>query len=428
VSEIVEVRGREILDSRGHPTVEADVLLETGVMGRASVPSGASTGEREAVELRDGGDRYGGKGVQQAVANIEGPVEEAVVGLDARDQRAVDFAMIAADGTDNKGALGANALLAVSLATAKAAAAESELPLYRYLGGAGASVLPVPMMNVLNGGAHADNGIDFQEYMIMPVGAESFAEALRCGSEVFHALKAVLGEGGHFTGVGDEGGFAPNLPSTEAGFQTLMTAIERAGYKPGEEVLIATDAAASEFYEGGQYRLAGEGKELDSTQMVDFLGDLAERFPIASIEDGLDENDWQGWQALTERLGGSLQLVGDDLFVTNTGILAQGIHRGVANSILIKVNQIGTLTETLEAIELAKRAGYTAVVSHRSGETEDTTIADIAVATNCGQIKTGSASRSERIAKYNRLLQIEEELVNTGQFLGPAALPLRRGG
>ena len=427
MSAIVEVKGREILDSRGNPTVEADVLLESGMVGTAAVPSGASTGEREAVELRDGGERYMGKGVREAVQHVETELREAVLGLDARDQRAIDRVMIETDGTDNKGRLGANALLAVSLATAKAAAAESGLPLYRYLGGAGGCVLPVPMMNVINGGAHADNGLDFQECMLMPVGFDSFAEALRCGTEVFHHLKKLLAEGGHVTAVGDEGGFAPNLDSNRAAFEILMQAVEKAGYRPGADVQLAMDVAASEFHSEAGYALSGEGKSLSRDEMLDFVADLARDFPIASIEDGMDENDWDGWQALTARLGDSVQLVGDDLFVTNTRILAQGIERGVANSILIKVNQIGTLSETLEAIELAKRAGYTAVVSHRSGETEDTTIADIAVATNCGQIKTGSASRSDRVAKYNRLLRIEEELGPDAQFLGAAALPLRQG-
>ncbi|KPV41771.1 enolase [Thiohalorhabdus denitrificans] len=427
MSAIVEVRGREILDSRGNPTVEAEVRLESGAVGVAAVPSGASTGEREAVELRDGGDRFLGKGVRQAVANVEAELREAVLGLEASEQRAIDRALIETDGTDNKGRLGANAILGVSLATAKASAAESGLPLYRYLGGAGASVLPVPMMNVINGGAHADNGLDFQECMLMPVGFDRFSEALRCGVEVFHSLKKILGEAGHVTAVGDEGGFAPNLPSNRAAFETLMQAIDKAGYKAGEDVLLAMDVAASEFHTDRGYALSGEDKNLSGDQMLDFLEELARDFPIASIEDGMDENDWEGWRALTERLGGSVQLVGDDLFVTNTRILQQGIERGVGNSILIKVNQIGTLSETLEAIELAKRAGYTAVVSHRSGETEDTTIADIAVATNCAQIKTGSASRSDRVAKYNRLLRIEEELGPDGQFLGAAALPTRRG-
>ncbi|MFP4559810.1 MAG: phosphopyruvate hydratase [Thiohalorhabdus sp.] len=427
MSAIVEVRGREILDSRGNPTVEAEVCLESGAVGVAGVPSGASTGEREAVELRDGGDRFLGKGVRQAVANIETELREAVLGLEASEQRAIDRALIDTDGTDNKGRLGANAILGVSLAVAKASAAEAGLPLYRYLGGAGASVLPVPMMNVINGGAHADNGLDFQECMLMPVGFDRFSEALRCGVEVFHSLKKTLADAGHVTAVGDEGGFAPNLPSNRAAFETLMEAIEKAGYRAGEDVLLAMDVAASEFHTDQGYALTGEDKTLSGGQMLEFLEELARDFPIASIEDGMDENDWEGWRALTDRLGGSVQLVGDDLFVTNTRILQQGIERGVGNSILIKVNQIGTLSETLEAIELAKRAGYTAVVSHRSGETEDTTIADIAVATNCGQIKTGSASRSDRVAKYNRLLRIEEELGPDGRFLGAAALPTRRG-
>ncbi|HKJ72153.1 MAG TPA: phosphopyruvate hydratase [Gammaproteobacteria bacterium] len=427
MSAIVEVRGREILDSRGNPTVEAEVWLESGAVGSAAVPSGASTGEREAVELRDGGERYAGKGVTQAVAHVNGELMETVLGLDAQDQRAIDRAMIELDGTDNKARLGANAILAVSLAVAKAAAADAGLPLYRYLGGAGACVLPVPMMNVINGGAHADNGLDFQECMLMPVGFDHFSQALRCGVEVFHSLKQTLADAGHVTAVGDEGGFAPNLASNRAAFETLMQAIDKAGYTAGEDVLLAMDVAASEFHQGGQYRLAGEGKELATEAMIDFVAELAADFPVASIEDGLGENDWEGWRALTDRLGGSLQLVGDDLFVTNPKILAEGIERGVANSILIKVNQIGTLSETLDAIDLAKRAGYTAVVSHRSGETEDTTIADIAVATNCAQIKTGSASRSDRVAKYNRLLRIEEELGPDGRYLGAAALPTRRG-
>ena len=427
MSAIVEVRGREILDSRGHPTVEAEVWLETGAVGTAAVPSGASTGEREAVELRDGGERYAGKGVNQAVEHVNTELLEAVLGLDAQDQRAIDRVMIDTDGTANKDRLGANAILAVSLAVAKAAAADSGLPLYRYLGGAGACVLPVPMMNVINGGAHADNGLDFQECMIMPVGFDRFGEALRCGTEVFHSLKALLSEAGHVTAVGDEGGFAPNLPSNRAAFETLVQAVEKAGYRPGQDVLLAMDVAASELYSDGHYQLPGEAISLDRDGMLDFLGDLADSFPVASIEDGMGENDWEGWRALTNRLGGACQLVGDDLFVTNTTILNQGIERGIANSILIKVNQIGTLSETLDAIELAKRAGYTAVVSHRSGETEDTTIADIAVATNCAQIKTGSASRSDRVAKYNRLLRIEEELGNEARYLGASALPLRRG-
>ncbi|MEF8792186.1 phosphopyruvate hydratase [Thiohalorhabdus sp.] len=427
MSAIVEVRGREVLDSRGHPTVEAEVWLETGAAGTASVPSGASTGEREAVELRDGGNRYGGKGVLQAVEHVNTEILETVLGLDAQDQRAIDRAMIDTDGTANKDRLGANAILAVSLAVAKAAADDSGLPLYRYLGGAGACVLPVPMMNVINGGAHADNGLDFQECMIMPVGFERFTEALRCGTEVFHRLKGILADAGHVTAVGDEGGFAPNLPSNRAALETLVQAVEAAGYRPGQDVWLAMDVAASELYSDGQYQLPGEGKTLDRDGMLGVLADLADSFPVVSIEDGMDENDWEGWEALTDRLADSLQLVGDDLFVTNTAILNQGIERGIANSILIKVNQIGTLSETLDAIELAKRAGYTAVVSHRSGETEDTTIADIAVATNCAQIKTGSASRSDRVAKYNRLLRIEDELGLDARYLGESALPRRRG-
>lgn len=427
MSAIIEVQGREILDSRGNPTVEAEVWLESGATGTADVPSGASTGEREAVELRDGGSRYMGKGVTNAVAHVDEEIAEAVLGLEGLDQRALDRALIELDGTDNKARLGANALLAVSLATARAAAEESGLPLYRYLGGAGAHILPVPMMNVINGGAHADNGLDFQECMLMPTGLPSFSEALRCGTEVFHNLKKLLADAGHVTAVGDEGGFAPTLASNRAAFETLTAAVEKAGYRPGEDVQLAMDVAASELIGEEGYALAGEGQTLDGAGLIEYLDGLVRDFPIASIEDGLDENDWDGWRALTDRLGGATQLVGDDLFVTNTRILAEGIERGVANSILVKVNQIGTLTETLEAIELAKRAGYTAVVSHRSGETEDTTIADIAVATNCGQIKTGSASRSDRVAKYNRLLRIEQELGPDGRFLGTEALPRKRG-
>lgn len=425
MSAIVDVRGREVLDSRGFPTVEAEIWLETGAVGRAAVPSGASTGDKEALELRDGGQRFSGKGVTQAVRNVETELMEAVLGLDGQNQRAIDRALIETDGTDNKGRLGANALLAVSLAVARAAADEAGLPLYRYLGGAGASILPVPLMNVINGGAHATNGLDFQECMLLPVGFERFSEALRCGTEVFHQLGRILADAGYVTAVGDEGGFAPRLPSNRAAFETLMLAIEKSGYRPGEDVLLGMDLAASELFDGERYQLRGEGKSLERDELVDLVADLAQNFPLVSIEDALDQNDWEGWRALTDRLGDSVQIVGDDLFVTRTALLAQGISRKVANSILVKVNQVGTLSETLETIELAKRAGYTAVVSHRSGETEDTTIADLAVAAGSGQIKTGSASRSERVAKYNRLLRIEEELGSDAQFLGPEALPLR---
>jgi enolase len=410
VSGIEKVHGRQILDSRGNPTVEVDVLLKSGAAGRAAVPSGASTGEFEAVELRDGGERWAGKGVAQAVANVNGELAEAVAGMDPADQEALDRAMIDLDGTRGKGRLGANAILGVSLAAAKAAAAESGQPLWRYLGGEAAHVLPVPMMNVLNGGAHADNKVDFQEFMVVPSGAKSFSDGLRMGVEVFHALKRTLHDKGLSTAVGDEGGFAPDLDSNEAALEALMTGIEAAGLRPGEDVAIALDPATSEIFENGSYELKHEGKSLSSAQLVDYWSDISSRYPVISIEDGLDEEDWDGWKLLTEKLGDRVQLVGDDLFVTNTERLERGIQLGVANSILIKVNQIGTLTETLSAIRMAEEAGYTAVMSHRSGETEDTTIADLAVATGCGQIKTGAPSRSDRVAKYNQLLRIEEAL------------------
>ncbi len=409
---IEEVTGREILDSRGNPTVEVDVVLEDGSLGRAAVPSGASTGEFEAVELRDGdASRYLGKGVRNAVANVNGPLADELLGEDALDQAAVDYALIDLDGTHNKGNLGANAILAVSMAVAKAAASSLGVPLYRYIGGSLARELPVPMMNIINGGSHADNNVDIQEFMIMPVSASSSAEALRIGAEVFHSLKSVLREQNRNTAVGDEGGFAPDLGSNEEALQVILTAIERAGYKPGDDVKLALDVASSEFYEDGVYRLGAEAKpEKSRDEMVAFLTALVDAYPIISIEDGMDEEDWDGWKLLTDALGDRVQLVGDDLFVTNTERLARGIEEGIGNSILIKVNQIGTLTETLEAIEMATRAGYTSVISHRSGETEDTTIADIAVATNAGQIKTGSLSRTDRVAKYNQLLRIEESL------------------
>ena len=408
MSSIVDVVAREILDSRGNPTVEADVLLESGVMGRAAVPSGASTGTREAIELRDGDkQRYLGKGVLHAVEHVNTEISEAIMGLDATEQSFIYKTLIDLDATDNKSRLGANALLAVSMAVAKAAADECGLPLYRYFGGAGAMQMPVPMMNIINGGAHANNSLDMQEFMIVPVGAQSFREALRCGAEVFHALKGLLQKRGMPTTVGDEGGFAPNLPSHEAALQLCMEAIDKAGYQAGQDVLLALDCASSEFYKAGRYMLESENLQLSSGQFTDYLAALADKFPIISIEDGMAESDWDGWKLLTERLGRKIQIVGDDLFVTNTKILREGIAEGVANSILIKVNQIGTLTETFAAIEMAKRAGYTAVVSHRSGETEDTIIADIAVGANTLQIKTGSLSRSDRIAKYNQLLRIE---------------------
>ncbi len=419
MSSIVDVVAREILDSRGNPTVEADVLLESGVMGRAAVPSGASTGTREAIELRDGdASRFLGKGVIQAVENVNTEISEAIIGLDAQEQAFIDQTMIDLDGTENKSRLGANAILAVSMAVAKAAAEESGLPLYRYFGGMSPMQMPVPMMNIINGGEHANNSLDIQEFMIMPVGANTFREALRCGAEIFHALKKLLDKKGHSTAVGDEGGFAPNLGSHAEALQIIMQAIEAAGYVPGQDVLLALDCAASEFYKDGKYHLSGEGLQLTSAQFVDYLANLADQFPIVSIEDGMSEADWDGWKLLTDRLGDKVQIVGDDIFVTNTKIFKEGIKKGIANSILIKINQIGTLSETFAAVEMAKRAGYTAVISHRSGETEDSTIADIAVGLNAGQIKTGSLSRSDRIAKYNQLIRIEEDLGDTASYPG----------
>ncbi len=419
MSSIVDVVAREILDSRGNPTVEADVLLESGVMGRAAVPSGASTGSREAIELRDGDKgRYLGKGVMQAVENVNTEISEAIIGLDAQEQAFIDQTMIELDGTDNKSRLGANAILAVSMAVAKAAAEESGLPLYRYFGGMAPMQMPVPMMNIINGGEHANNSLDIQEFMIMPVGANTFREAMRCGAEIFHALKKLLDKAGHSTAVGDEGGFAPNLGSHAEALQIIMQAIEAAGYVPGQDVLLALDCAASEFYKDGKYHLSGEGLQLTSAQFVDYLANLADQFPIVSIEDGMSEADWDGWKLLTDRLGSKVQIVGDDVFVTNTRIFKEGIQKGIGNSILIKINQIGTLSETFAAVEMAKRAGYTAVISHRSGETEDSTIADIAVGLNAGQIKTGSLSRSDRIAKYNQLIRIEEDLGDTASYPG----------
>ncbi len=417
---IDEVVAREILDSRGNPTIEVDVYLEDGVMGRAAVPSGASTGSREAVELRDGdAARYGGKGVQRAVENVNDVIANEITGMEATDQAAIDQVMIDLDGTQNKGKLGANAILAVSLAVAKAAANWTGLPLFRYIGGPSARRLPIPQMNIMNGGKHADNNVDLQEFMIMPVGAESFAEGLRWGSEVYHTLKRVLSEQGLSTSVGDEGGFAPNLPNNEAAIQAIMSAIEAAGYDPGPQVALALDPAASEFFEDGKYHLKGEDKVLTSAEMVEYYAALVDKYPIVSLEDGLAEDDWEGWTLLTKELGQRLQLVGDDIFVTNTEYLRKGIEIGVANSILIKVNQIGTLTETLRAIEMAKHAGYTTVISHRSGETEDSTIADLAVAVNAGQIKTGAPARAERVAKYNQLLRIEESLGEVSLYGGP---------
>lgn len=422
MSAIVDVIGREILDSRGNPTVEADVLLESGILGRAAVPSGASTGSREAIELRDGDKkRYGGKGVLKAVEHVNTEICEAVIGVDATEQTFVDRTLLDLDGTENKSRLGANAMLAVSLAIARAAAEESGLPLHRYLGGAGPMAMPVPMMNVINGGAHADNGLDMQEFMIVPLGMTSFREALRCGTEVFHTLRKLLSERGLATAVGDEGGFAPRLPKHEAAIQVILEAIEAAGYRPGEDVALALDCASSEFFEDGEYTLRSEGLSLKALEFADYLAAWVDKYPIISIEDGMAENDWDGWKVLTDKLGDRVQLVGDDLFVTNTQYLKRGIEQGIANSILIKVNQIGTLTETLAAIEMAKRARYTAVISHRSGETEDTTIADIAVATNAMQIKTGSLSRTDRLAKYNQLLRIEEDLGDTASYPGRGA-------
>ena len=423
MSAIVDIVGREVLDSRGNPTVECDVLLESGVMGRAAVPSGASTGSREAIELRDGDKgRYLGKGVLKAVEHINHDIANAVIGLDAAEQAFLDKTMIELDGTDNKSRLGANAMLAVSMAVARAAAEEAGLPLYRYFGGMGGVQLPVPMMNVINGGAHANNSLDLQEFMIIPVGAPSFREAVRWGAEVFHALKAIIHDQGMSTAVGDEGGFAPSVENHEAAIQLIIQAIEKAGYKAGEQIALGLDCAASEFYKDGMYVLAGEGNmTLTAAQWTDMLAGWCDKYPIISIEDGMHEGDWDGWKLLTERLGSKVQLVGDDLFVTNTKILKEGIDKRIANSILIKINQIGTLTETFAAIEMAKRAGYTAVISHRSGETEDSTIADIAVGLNAGQIKTGSLSRSDRMAKYNQLLRIEEDLGDVAEYPGRAA-------
>jgi enolase len=421
VSQIETVHARQILDSRGNPTVEVDLFLRSGAHGRAAVPSGASTGEFEAVELRDGGKAWGGKGVSKAVGNVNGDIAETVAGFDVLDQAGLDKALIDLDGTPNKARLGANAILGVSLAAARAAAAEERQPLWRYLGGEAAHVLPVPMMNVLNGGAHADNSVDFQEFMIVPVGAPTFAEGLRIADETFHALKKTLHDRGLGGGVGDEGGFAPNLESNEAALQAVIEGIEAAGYTPGEDLAIALDPAVSEIFKDGAYVLEHEGRTLSAEELADYWADLAGRYPIVSLEDGMAEEDWSGWKALTDRLGDGVQLVGDDLFVTNTERLKRGIDSGVANSILIKVNQIGTLTETLAAIEMARSAGYTAVMSHRSGETEDTTIADLAVATGCGQIKTGAPSRSDRVAKYNQLLRIEESLAGDAEYPGRSA-------
>ena len=423
MSAITDIHAREILDSRGNPTVEVDVELESGAFGRAAVPSGASTGAHEAVELRDGDkSRYGGKGVTKAVDAVNGEIFDALSGLDANDQGAIDLAMIELDGTANKARLGANAILGVSLAIAKASAEEAGLPLYRYVGGAFASLLPVPMMNIINGGAHADNPIDIQEFMVMPVGAATGADAIRMGAEIFQSLKKKLKDAGHNTNVGDEGGFAPNLASTDDALGFVMKAIEAAGYTPGEDVMLALDAASTEFFKDGKYHLEGEGKVLGPDEMVAYWADLIGRYPIISIEDGMAEDDWEGWKALTDAIGSKVQLVGDDLFVTNPKRLAQGISGGIANSILVKVNQIGTLTETLHAVDMAHKAGYTAVLSHRSGETEDSTIADLAVATNCGQIKTGSLSRSDRLAKYNQLIRIEEKLGTAARFAGKGIL------
>ena len=422
MSEIVTVHGREIFDSRGNPTVEVDVRLASGAFGRAAVPSGASTGQREAVELRDGDARLGGKGVRKAVGFVNGEIAKAAAGSDAADQRGLDHALIALDGTPNKGRLGANAILGVSMAVAKAQAAEDEVSLFQHLGGEDAVLMPVPCMNVINGGSHADNSIDFQEYMIAPAGASSFSEALDMGAEVFHALKSVLQKAGHVTAVGDEGGFAPNLGSNEEGVTVILEVIEQVGLKAGSDIVLATDMAASEFYNDGAYVLDGEGgRKLDAEGMVDFIEKLCDQYHIVSVEDGLDENDWDGWKLLTERIGAKVQLVGDDLFVTNPEILKQGIDKDIANALLVKVNQIGTLTETIAAVTMAHDAGYRCMMSHRSGETEDTTIADLAVALHCGQIKTGSASRSDRMAKYNQLLRIEEELGSRAKYAGLAA-------
>jgi len=428
MSEIDSIHARQILDSRGNPTVEVDVTLRSGAHGRAAVPSGASTGEFEATELRDGGEAWGGKGVSRAVANVDGEIAQALAGADAADQQALDTALIELDGTPNKSRLGANAILGVSLAVAQAQAAEQALPLWRYLGGTDAAVLPVPMMNVLNGGAHADNKVDFQEFMIVPCGASTFSQCLRMGVEVYHALKGTLHARGLSTAVGDEGGFAPDLSSNEEALQMLVAGIEAAGYRPGEDVAIALDPAASELYRDGAYVLEHEGRTLSAGELSDYWADLVERYPIVSLEDGMDEEDWDGWGTLTERLGARVQLVGDDIFVTNTERLRRGIDSSVANSILIKVNQIGTLTETLQAVAMARDAGYTAVMSHRSGETEDVTIADLAVATGCGQIKTGAPSRSDRVAKYNQLLRIEEQLGSAARFPGAARFAQAKSG
>ena len=419
---IVDIHAREILDSRGNPTVEVDVTLETGTNGRAAVPSGASTGAHEAVEKRDGGSRFGGRGVRQAVEAANGEIFDALSGFDAEDQLGIDRVLVELDGTPNKGRLGANAILGVSLACAKAAAAEAGIPLYRYVGGVFARTLPVPMMNIVNGGVHADNPIDVQEFMVMPVGASSATEAIRIGAEIFHSLRRKLAEAGHNTNVGDEGGFAPNLASTDAALDFVMQAVEAAGYHPGDDVVLALDVAASEFYRDGAYRLIGEGKTLDASGLVAFEADLVRRYPIVSIEDGMAEDDWQGWDLLAAEVGSTVQLVGDDVFVTNSRRLRDGISRGIANALLVKVNQIGTLSETLEAVEIAQRAGWGTVFSHRSGETEDATIADLAVATNCGQIKTGSLSRSDRLAKYNQLIRIEEQLGASAVFAGRSVL------
>ena len=418
MSAIIDISAREILDSRGNPTVEVEVLLEDGSLGRAAVPSGASTGAHEAIELRDGGERYKGKGVLTAVANVEGEIFDALAGVDATEQGFIDATMIELDGTDNKGRLGANAILGVSLASAKAAGDSVGLPLYRYIGGVSAATLPTPMMNIINGGEHADNPIDIQEFMVMPVAADSIAEAVRWGAEIFHTLKSELKAAGHNTNVGDEGGFAPNIGSTRDALDFIMASIEKAGFKPGDDVALALDSASTEFFADGKYYLKGEGKTLSAEEMSAYYADLIDTYPIISIEDGLAEDDWAGWKHLTDTIGDRCQLVGDDLFVTNPTRLAQGIDEGVANSILVKVNQIGTLTETLQAVNMANRAGFTAVMSHRSGETEDATIADLAVATNCGQIKTGSLARSDRLAKYNQLIRIEEELGDMAIYAG----------
>jgi enolase len=423
---IVDIIGREILDSRGNPTVEVDVVLEDGSRGRAAVPSGASTGAHEAVELRDGGTRFLGKGVRKAIDAVNGEIFDAIGGMDAEAQVKIDETLIALDGTPNKARFGANAILGVSLASAKAAAVSCDAPLYRYVGGVGARLLPVPMMNIVNGGVHADNPIDFQEFMIMPVGATSFAEALRMGAEVFHTLRSALKQAGHNTNVGDEGGFAPNLPSASAALDFVMQAIDKAGCAAGKDIVLALDCAATEFFKNGGYHYEGEGRSRSIAEQVDYLAGLVDHYPIVSIEDGMAEDDWEGWKLLTDKIGSRCQLVGDDLFVTNVTRLSDGIRKGVGNSILVKVNQIGTLTETLAAVEMAHKAGYTAVMSHRSGETEDSTIADLAVATNCGQIKTGSLARSDRTAKYNQLLRIEEELGTQAKYAGLTALKARR--